>query len=94
MSSYKGRQNAKAIELDFPHFVDIVVPLGGFGAKLDAMYDFHTRRGDRSAVMGGMMPMAVFFAGALLILLYLNDLRMCLPRAIRFRHRRILARQE
>jgi hypothetical protein len=44
MSSYKGRQNAKAIELDFPHFVDIVVPLGGFGAKLDAMYDFHTRR--------------------------------------------------
>jgi hypothetical protein len=45
MSSYKGRQNAKAIELDFPHFVDIVVPLGGLGAKLDAMYDFHTRRG-------------------------------------------------
>jgi hypothetical protein len=55
MSSYKGRQNAKGIELDFPHFVDIVVPLGGFGAKLDAMYDFHTRRGNRSAVMGGMM---------------------------------------
>ena len=23
MSSYKGRQNAKAVELDFPHFVDI-----------------------------------------------------------------------
>ena len=45
MSSYKGRQNAKAIELDFPHFVDIVVPLGGLGAKLDAMYDFHTQYG-------------------------------------------------
>jgi hypothetical protein len=40
MTSYKGRQNAKAVERDFPHLVDIVVPLGGFGSKLDAMYDF------------------------------------------------------
>jgi hypothetical protein len=43
MSRYKGRQNAKAVERDFPHFVDIVVPLGGLGSKLDAMYDFRTR---------------------------------------------------
>ena len=39
MTRYKGRQNAKAVERDFPHFVDIVVPLGGLGSKLDVMYD-------------------------------------------------------
>ena len=43
MSRYKGRQSAKAVERDFPHFVDIAVPPGGLGAKLDAMYDFHTQ---------------------------------------------------
>ena len=45
MTRYKGRHNAKAVERDFPHFVDIVVPLGGLGAKPDAMYDFHTQYG-------------------------------------------------
>ena len=42
MARYKSSQSAKAVERDFPHFVDIVVPLGGLGAKLDAMYEFHT----------------------------------------------------
>ena len=28
---YKGRPSAKNIERDFPHAVDIAVPLGGFG---------------------------------------------------------------
>ena len=45
MTRYKGRQSAKAVERDFPHFVDIVVPLGGHGTKLDAMYEFHTQYG-------------------------------------------------
>ena len=45
MTRYKSRQSAKAVERDFPHFVDIVVPLGSLGAKLDAMYDFHTQHG-------------------------------------------------
>ena len=45
MTRYKGRQSAKAVERDFPHFVDIIVPLGGLGSKLDAMYDFHTQYG-------------------------------------------------
>ena len=30
----------------FPHFVDIVVPPGGLGKRLDAMYEFHTRHGN------------------------------------------------
>jgi hypothetical protein len=41
MTRYKGRQNANAVERDFPHIVDIVTPLGGLGLRLDAMYDFH-----------------------------------------------------
>lgn len=36
---------SRAVEQDFPHFVDIAVPPGGLGSKLDAMYDFHARRG-------------------------------------------------
>ena len=45
MTRYKGQFKAKSIERDFPHHVDIVVPLGGLGTRLDAMYDFHTRHG-------------------------------------------------
>ena len=45
MSRYKGSQSAKAVERDFPHFVDMNVPVGGLGARLDAMYDFHTQYG-------------------------------------------------
>jgi hypothetical protein len=47
VTRYKGRQSAKAVEKDFPHFVDTVVPLGGLGNTLDAMYEFHTRHGIR-----------------------------------------------
>ena len=27
------------------HFVDMVIPLGGFGNRLDTMYEFHDRHG-------------------------------------------------
>lgn len=37
--------NLRAVERDFPHFLDIAVPLGGLGVKLDAMHEFHTRHG-------------------------------------------------
>lgn len=45
MSRYKGRQSARSVEQDFPHFVDIAVPPGGLGKKLNAMYDFHAHHG-------------------------------------------------
>jgi hypothetical protein len=45
MSRYKGRQSAKSIEGDFPHFVDMVVTLGGLGKRLEAMYEWHTMYG-------------------------------------------------
>jgi hypothetical protein len=40
--------SAKAVEKDFPHFVDIVVPFGGLGARLNEMYAFHTLLGIES----------------------------------------------
>ena len=42
---YKGSMSAKAVEKDYPHHVDMVVPLGGLGNRLDAMYEFHARHG-------------------------------------------------
>jgi hypothetical protein len=34
-------RSAKAIEKNFPHIVQMIVPLGGFGKKLDDMYEWH-----------------------------------------------------
>ena len=42
MSRYKGKASAKAVDRDALYFVDIVVPPDGLGAKLDAMYEFHS----------------------------------------------------
>ena len=43
MSRYKGRVSASAIERDFPHVVETVVPKGVLGKTLDAMHEFHKR---------------------------------------------------
>jgi hypothetical protein len=32
----------------FPYIVEMIVPQGGFGKTLDAMYDFHARHGIRA----------------------------------------------
>jgi hypothetical protein len=48
MTRYKGRTSFKSIERDFPHIVETIVPLGGFGKTLDAMLEFHTRNGIRA----------------------------------------------
>jgi len=45
MSSYKGRTDSKEIEKAFPHIVEMIVPLGGFGKKLDNIYEWHSARG-------------------------------------------------
>jgi hypothetical protein len=45
MPRYKGRTSFKTIERDFPHIVEMIVPPGGLGSKLDAMYEFHTQYG-------------------------------------------------
>jgi hypothetical protein len=42
---YKCRASAKYVEKQYPHHVDMVVPAGGLGNRLDAMYLFHTQHG-------------------------------------------------
>jgi hypothetical protein len=42
---YKGRPSNKTIARDFPFIVEIVVPPGGFGKRLNAMHAFHNQRG-------------------------------------------------
>ena len=44
MTRYKGRASAKTIARDFPHIVEILVPEGGLGKRLDAMYEWHRSR--------------------------------------------------
>jgi hypothetical protein len=48
MPRYKGRASAKEIEKDFPHTVEMRVPLGGLGSKLNAMHQWHEARGIRA----------------------------------------------
>lgn len=51
MSRYKGRTSLKENEAKFPHHVEMMVPEGGFGDRLNAMHDWHHVRGI-SAVRG------------------------------------------
>lgn len=37
MTRYKGRTSIKAVQRDFPHMVEIAIPLGGLGKQLDEM---------------------------------------------------------
>jgi len=41
MSRYKGQLRASRTEQEFSHRVDIIVPPGGLGGRLDDMYNFH-----------------------------------------------------
>ena len=45
MTLYKGQHRAARIEVEFPHHFDIIVPPGGLGTRLDAMYSFHEQHG-------------------------------------------------
>ena len=45
MSRYKGRRSAKIVEQDYPHHVDMTVPPGGLGNRLDKMYGWHAQHG-------------------------------------------------
>ena len=45
MTRYKGQLRASRVEQEFPHHVDVIVPAGGLGTRLVAMYDFHRQQG-------------------------------------------------
>ena len=54
MPRYKDRTDPKQIEKierTFPHIIEIIVPLGGFGKKLDDMYEWRWAR-DIEAMRG------------------------------------------
>jgi hypothetical protein len=66
MTRYKGQLKAKCTEQEFPHHVDIVVPPGGLGRRLDDTYNFHIQndikpqRGQGSHTSyGGASPMRI-----------------------------------
>jgi hypothetical protein len=45
MTRYKGRLRSKTFKRAFPHIVEVAVPRGGLGKRLDAMHTFHAERG-------------------------------------------------
>jgi hypothetical protein len=53
MPRYKGRSSSKAFKRDFPHIVEIAVPLGGLGKRLDTMHTFHAERGIKACLGRG-----------------------------------------
>jgi len=42
---YKGQRTARQNEREFPHIVEHLLPLGGFGMTLNLMHDWHRSRG-------------------------------------------------
>ena len=44
-SRYKGRSGFREIARLYPYVVEIVVPPGGLGRRLDDMHEFHRQRG-------------------------------------------------
>jgi len=45
MTRYKGRASSQSIERSHPHVVEMEVPPGGFGQRLDAMHEWIAGRG-------------------------------------------------
>ena len=43
--AYKARASTKAIERYYPHIVELIVPLNGFGTTLNVMHNWHFNRG-------------------------------------------------
>ena len=41
---YKGRPSGKIIARDFPFIVEIAMPAGGLGTRLNEMHSFHDQR--------------------------------------------------
>ena len=52
MTRYRGRTKTNLIERDFPHIVEMAVPLGGFGKRLDHMHEWHRARRGIQAMRG------------------------------------------
>ena len=44
MSRYKGRTKSSLVERKYPHRVEMIVPEGGFGKRLDEMHEWYRAR--------------------------------------------------
>ena len=44
MTRYKGRPSSKSVERSYPHRVEMIVPKGGSGKRLDEMHEWHRAR--------------------------------------------------
>jgi hypothetical protein len=44
MTRYKGHTKTSLIEHECPHRVEMIVPKGGFGKRLNQMHDWHLSR--------------------------------------------------
>jgi hypothetical protein len=77
MTRYKGRASPKAIEREFPHIVEMIVPEGGFG-KITPCSTFTpaTAYGPSIQLGGAMRMAAISFGGASLIRNWLKRSRM------------------
>jgi hypothetical protein len=45
MGHHKRRRRSNLFRREFPHIVEVAVPRGGLGKRLDAMHTFHAERG-------------------------------------------------
>ena len=68
MARYKGRLRSKTFKRAFPHLVEVAVPRGGLGKRLDAMHAFHAER-DIKHVLDAVAEkiIMIIFAGILLM---------------------------
>ena len=53
MTRYKGRTKSSLVERKFPHRVEMIVPEGGFGKRLDEMHEWHRARSLRARFARG-----------------------------------------
>jgi hypothetical protein len=53
MARYKGRPSSKDFKQEFSHIVEVPVPRGGLGKRLDLMHAFHTERGIKACLGRG-----------------------------------------
>jgi len=44
MTRYKGRSSSKSVERSYPYKIEMIVPEGGFGKRLDEMHQWHRAR--------------------------------------------------
>jgi hypothetical protein len=53
MGHHKRRRRSNLFKREFPNIVEVAVPRGGLGKRLDAMHTFHAERGIKACLGRG-----------------------------------------